>query len=332
MSSIRGVYFLANDKVADMAIAFLNSFRKYNPDILFCLIPYNSDIKIFENLSTIYNYAIFSNNVILEECDRISLNFHGRILGHYRKLAAWEGDFDEFIYIDIDTVVLSDVFFAFQFISKYDFITSHSSIPAIRKFVWKDSVYTSGMLNHYQINYAANTGFFVSHKSILSLYLVNKKLDNALKLLPHMELMCAEQPFLNYLFVTSGNYTSLHVIRYAEKRNDIALECWAGYPFLSLILLFGNVLSIKKYHKLLIHWAGLWQAGNFDRWIVSLYRFLGLKKELPLIRFFLKQKLLWKYFRNLKPEVNDIIRNQNNNCNYSVSVLGNSLDKGAFKE
>jgi hypothetical protein len=307
MSSIRGVYFLANDKVVDMAIAFLNSFRKYNPEILFCLIPYSSDIKILNKLSTIYNFTIFSDNRILEECDKISYNLHCQILGHYRKLAAWEGEFDEFIYIDIDTVVLASIDFAFQFISNYDFITSHSSIPAIRKFVWKDSVYTSDILNHCQINYAANTGFFVSHKSVLSISLVKHKLVNAIKLLPYMELMCAEQPFLNYLFVTSGKYTSLHVIRYVEKRNDIALECWAGYPFLSIILIFSKILPFKKYNILLIHWAGLWQAGKFDRWIVSLYKFWGLKKELPLIRFVLKQKILWKYFRNLKPEVNDIV-------------------------
>jgi hypothetical protein len=40
----RGVYFLANDGILDMAIAFLNSFPTYNPSIALCLIPNADDV------------------------------------------------------------------------------------------------------------------------------------------------------------------------------------------------------------------------------------------------------------------------------------------------
>lgn len=37
------VYFMANNKVLDMTIAFLNSFRMHNKELPLCLIPYNND-------------------------------------------------------------------------------------------------------------------------------------------------------------------------------------------------------------------------------------------------------------------------------------------------
>jgi hypothetical protein len=36
-----GVYFSANDVVYDWAIAFLNSYRTFNPDLRLILIPFN---------------------------------------------------------------------------------------------------------------------------------------------------------------------------------------------------------------------------------------------------------------------------------------------------
>ena len=38
-----GVYFSANDVVYDWAIAFLNSYRTFNPDLRLILIPFNEE-------------------------------------------------------------------------------------------------------------------------------------------------------------------------------------------------------------------------------------------------------------------------------------------------
>ena len=48
----RGVYFLANDGILDMAIAFLNSFRTYNPSTALCLIPYADDVEQLTSLGS----------------------------------------------------------------------------------------------------------------------------------------------------------------------------------------------------------------------------------------------------------------------------------------
>ena len=201
----RGVYFLASDGTAELARAFLNSFRKYNPDIPLCLIPFNEEFRKLENLQDQFNFSIFSDRQMIESCDEISRRFHGHVRGEYRKFCIWEGAFEEFVYIDVDTVILSD----------YDFVTAHSNMPEISAMVWRPSIRDAGKLSSGQIEFAANTGFVTSKLGALSMEEIKGKTEEALQLAEHMELFCKEQPLLNYLIVTSGKkYTSLFVLDY----------------------------------------------------------------------------------------------------------------------
>ena len=209
----RGVYFLADDGILDMAIAFLNSFRTYNPSIALCLIPYADNVEQLASLRQQYNFTIWSDVATLQWCDEISRSFHGCTVGQYRKLAIWEGPFDQFVYIDSDTVVLHSIDFALRYLDQFDFLTSHSDMPQIRSWVWKDSVYATGALTNKQISYAANTGFLASRRKCLSREQIQAQLPGAQALAQHMELLCCEQPLLNYLIVTSGlRYASLSTI------------------------------------------------------------------------------------------------------------------------
>jgi len=110
----RGAYFLANDQVLTLVIAFLNSFRKHNPNISLCLIPFDSNINELKKIQTEYNFSIYSDEEILKWCDQTSLYLRGEILGKLRKLAVLLGEFDEFVYFDIDTVVLDNIDFSFN--------------------------------------------------------------------------------------------------------------------------------------------------------------------------------------------------------------------------
>jgi len=300
METKRGVYFLANDAVLDLSIAFLNSFRKFNPDIPLCLLPYNEDCEKTYGFSRKYNFFIYPNNEVLIACDNISKNYFSYVSGNFRKLAMWEGPFEEFIYIDTDTVVLENVEFSYRFLSEYDFITSHSNIPSIRKFVWKDSIYSVNVLSQDQINYATNCGFITSHKKALSLSLVQQNLNTTLKIKDHMELGCVEQPFLNYLFVTSGKYTSLLVLFFTSPfREEVAFEQWGGRK--DGVVKNGRIyFPNEKAPTFLIHWAGIYRPNNFERWFFKKFLpSLGIKKEMPCISYFLPYRRLWKYYRYL---------------------------------
>lgn len=257
MTPSRGVYFLANNKVYDSVVAFLNSFRFHNKDIPLCLVPFNSDFDQIAALQEKYHFSIFDDQDILDRCDEMSKQFHGNVCGAYRKLAIWEGEFEEFAYIDCDTVVLDNIDFAFDHLSHTPVFTSHSHIDGLDKWVWTEGIEDTGILNEDQIEYSANTGFIVSSKSYLSVSEVEQRLPDALKLKDYMFLDCMEQPLLNYLFITSGKpYSSLLWFFLTGVSQDIKVESWAGTP--------GGVIENGKLtlkHSLpifLLHWAGGW--------------------------------------------------------------------------
>src|ERR1043165_8997469 len=95
----KGVYFVANDAIYDLAVAFLKSFRIHNPAVPLCLIPYDGELSRLLALSEQYNFACLEDHALFARCDEISARIHGKKFGHYRKLAAWHDPFDEFIYI-----------------------------------------------------------------------------------------------------------------------------------------------------------------------------------------------------------------------------------------
>lgn len=279
-SPTRGVYFLANNNVSELAIAFLNSFRKHNPDIALCLIPFNDKSDQIEALRDKYRFTVLEDKQLLAACDEISAHFHDKPLGTYRKLAAWEGPFDEFVYIDTDTIVLDSIDFVFENLAHADIFTSHSNLPHIRKWVWKDSIEGNDALTAEQIAFAANTGFFVSRKNLLDMRHIQSKVQAALVLKPHMELHCMEQPFLNYLIVTSGyRYGSLLTFRNSGVNRRVKLEWWAGNR--------GGFVRGGKFRVLfgppvfLLHWAGVWQKDG------------GSLSTIPY-------KRLWDHYRNLE--------------------------------
>jgi hypothetical protein len=281
----QGVYFMANNRVLELTTAFLNSFRTHNKDLMLCLIPYNDDFEQVAALKDTYNFSVFANQELLEICDAISLRFHDNIVGAYRKMVIWEGDFEQFIYIDIDTIVLESLSFVWKNLSHCKIFTSHSNLPEIQKWVWKDSIHKRDKLRRSQIEYAANTGFIVSTRKILPISWIIDQVDEALLLKEDMELFCMEQPFLNYLIVTSGyNYGSLlQFFRWDIGRDisrGIKLEFWAGLPGGKVKK--GKLIDPYRRPLFLVHWAGVWRENDEDL------------TKIPY------QKL-WSYYRNLDP-------------------------------
>ena len=273
MSRTRGVYFLANDRILDMTVAFLNSFRENNPTIPLCLVPYASDIEELVKLQDRYDFTVWADLDLLRRCDRVGWFFHGQIYGHYRKLALWEGMFDEFLYIDSDTVVLRDVDFVFDHLDDFDFVTAKSNIRADRQWVWHDSIQDVGKLTEEQVDFAANTGFIASRRGLLPFAKIRERLTAAVELGPHMQLWCIEQPLLNYLIVTSGRrYSSLYAIAAHTGATDIPQEEWAGG--FDAVVRDGVIVSPQSPPTLLVHWAGEWararlegtQIPHYDLW------------------------------------------------------------------
>lgn len=300
MNTSIGYYFLSNDRVLELTKAFLNSFRMHNPEAPLCLIPYNDDCSGVAALSKRYGFDVFSDITALERCDDISLQFCGSVDGSYRKLAMWDGEFEEFCYIDVDTVLLSSPDFVFPLLRDHPCLTSHSNIPGIRKFVWKQSIYRAGALDVDQIDFSANTGFVASCRTFLDLDRIEGKLDAALAVKNHMALYFQEQPLLNYLIVTAGQpYTSLFQLYWGQGVTEgIMLEHWAGTR--KGRIRDGQLVGTPA-PVFLVHWAGVWHPRPAEKCWHRLKQRLGwAASDLELdMSMRMPLKTLWKYYRSL---------------------------------
>jgi hypothetical protein len=300
-----GLYFLANNRVIDLCVAFLNSFRERNRSIPICLIPYDEHCDDVIQMRERFDFSVFEDKKILLACDRIGQQLHGKNVGEYRKLAAWHGTFEQFIYIDVDTVVCRNIDDLFHLLSECVFLSSHSNHPSTRKYTWKDSAIGSCDLSVDQIDYAANTGFIGSTRGALKIDMLGSTISGALKCREHMELRSAEQPFLNYAFVTSGlSYTSLSALREQHGQVHLPHECWAGDSRWDIKPRCEARYDGEMKDVLMVHWAGIW-ADNEPR--------LGGDKEsrdhcsrLRNIRRDLPKEELWTYYYTLIRSVDGV--------------------------
>lgn len=278
---MRGVYFLANDRMFEQCIAFLTSFRLNNPSIPLVLIPFDHYIQRLTSLQPKYRFSIWEREEVLTTCDELCCLVKGRSHGHFRKLACWEGPFDEFIYVDSDTVVLETLDVVFGFLSQWDFLASHSNIASIRKWVWKDSATRENSLTREQIAYSANTGFMCSKRNAVRVPDAFAAWHRIGSLAKDLNTELIDQPFLNYFIVTSGlRFSSLYSIFLMNRAVDIPLERWGGRelgPTLN-----GRFLSAMFPRTLLVHWAGEWKLAHAEN------------REI-------RNSNLWKYYRYLDP-------------------------------
>lgn len=296
----RGLYILANDRVHDLAATFLNSFRVTNPDLPVCVIPFDDADTRIRALCRQRGLRLYDDHDQLRRFDDLSLRLHGRIVGQYRKLAAWLGGFDEFIFIDTDTLALQPFDRVFDLLGEYDYIAGHSDYPHIRSWTWRDSAYAGAGLTAEQINFAANTGFFASKASGFNPAALDTAVARALQIRAHMELNAYEQSFLNLLVVTSGlRYTSLARLAAASPEADVPCECWPGDKAWSLNARHELHYAGRKKSVLFIHWAGCWWPTPFERRIERLLIKLGFRIKPADVRYRLRFKRLWRHYRDL---------------------------------
>jgi hypothetical protein len=266
---------VANDSIRELVIAFLNSFRRSNPTTPLCLIPFDDDVEAVAALSATYDFAVWEDYRPLKQCDDFSLSFHVDTKGHFRKLAAWEGDYEEFLYIDCDTAVLRGIDFVFDHLDDFGFVVATSNIPGR---AWNPSISESGKLTPQQYEFAANTGFVASRKGSLTLAGIAEVLPAARELAPHMKLGY-EQPLLNYLMVTSGlRYTSLRELGRAAPEAGIPGEVFAWTP--GVVARDGDIMAPASPPTLFVHWTAPVKPTGPDKESVPLYE-------------------LWQYYRNL---------------------------------
>src|ERR1041385_3167220 len=106
-----GLYFLANDRVLNWSIAFLESVRSHEPELRLVMIPFDSRIDEIARLADQYRFEIFDHRS-LSELDEIGKTFYPTWeiwQRTFRKFAVFWGPLERFIFSDVDIVHLEGV-------------------------------------------------------------------------------------------------------------------------------------------------------------------------------------------------------------------------------
>ncbi len=203
----RGIYIVANDRVIDNAIALLNSIRCYDTEVPVYLIPFNENYhKVLDTLATLHNVQIFPDLQLIEKfTNRIGEIFDRDFLAlpnKMRKLVAWFGPLDEFIYIDTDIVVFEKIADNLDKLVEVDFFCCdyHHANDKLRN-IFSPLVKEQQIFTDKQLEDVFNSGFWASKKGIIT----EQQMDDALcECASHREYFdfsegVTDQPILNYL-------------------------------------------------------------------------------------------------------------------------------------
>ncbi|MBW4668112.1 MAG: methionine synthase [Cyanomargarita calcarea GSE-NOS-MK-12-04C] len=134
-----GIYTLANDAVYDQLVALLNSIEKnVSSDIPICIIPYNEqldlvkqeiksrkNVTLFENYDAIKLWDDFVNEVweAHPRAKDSKLTRPGWYKGFvHRKFAAFDGDFEKFVFYDADSLAMKPIDDIVDKLDKYDLV------------------------------------------------------------------------------------------------------------------------------------------------------------------------------------------------------------------
>ena len=272
---MRGIYIVANDKVGENAIALMSSIRLRDPEIPVFLIPFNEDHKtVAERLATLYNVQIFPDLDFLETLTaKIGEIFPRDFLAlpnKMRKLAAWFGPLDEFLYIDTDILFFTPVVNTLAYLDQADFIWCDYHYTRGLKDVFSEVIPQKNIFEPDALEDVFNSGLWGSRKSALSL----EQLYDVLKeCAAHKEYFdfssgCTDQPIMNYL-VLKTMARRLNIV----KVNAGEPGSWGGSPHFERR---GDVLFDGDRPLRYLHWAGTpMRTGGPYRDLWTHYRYLN---------------------------------------------------------
>jgi hypothetical protein len=212
---MNGICTLGNDYVFDQLVALLNSIDAIlGAETPVCIYPFDEQMqRISEEISQRPNVFIYDNQDAINRWDKFMLEASPasmnrdkyRIYGGHRRFCAFDGPFDNFIYMDADTLVMNSLDLVFEKLNKYDCVVYDF------QFKHPDKVYNinSSKLFHVFDEERIQkeifcSGFYASKKGIFTEDKI-AELSSYLKA-GEQEILypTGDQPVLNYMFMRSG--------------------------------------------------------------------------------------------------------------------------------
>ncbi|BAY66029.1 hypothetical protein NIES22_61420 [Calothrix brevissima NIES-22] len=240
-----GVYFSANDVVYDWAIAFLNSFRTFNPDLRLILIPFNDECDRLLKLSDTYKFEVYTDSSF-SRLEAIGQAFE---LGYtptgpywFRRYASFWGPLNYFMYLDVRQLVLADLkpFIKAVETLGFDFLHYDCAI---------DQVYQQGAFRQELLRQGRGRGFnsgrWASRHGLFSIEEFEQLAESALKIRNQLNPRNTDQAFINYC-------CDIKPVRYGHLAEVIGGICQHGWARQS-----GKIYQKdRKYY--------LWDYGGLD--------------------------------------------------------------------
>lgn len=253
-----GVYFSANDAVYEWTVAFLNSFRQFNPKLRLILIPFDANIERLIQLQPQYGFEIYQDKSFaeLEEIGQLLELGHTSSGPHwFRRYAAFWGPLDEFLYLDARVLTLADLEPLVRAPSSYDFDLLHYDCAL-------NQVYQPGPLRRQILRAGRGRGFlsgmWASRKSLFTLDEFEKLGQEALAVRDQLNPRNTDQAFINYCC----DMKPVRCGHFAEVLGGICQFAWAHQPGKiykesGKYYLWDYGAQDHKKQIVLLHWAGL---------------------------------------------------------------------------
>jgi hypothetical protein len=197
-----GIAIIANDRVADWLLPFLESYLATTAATPLYLIPYDDNVALTRRAADVYGINFVEPDS--EELDALARKLYPMFPAHRRRLRKFLSlalPLDEVIYLDVDIILFQDFSPLFGLLEpgRRDFIIS----AATDEYVYNKKHKAYDFLNNVTM---FNDGFFLTSKNILSLqdfYDVIDK-DEAIFHEVRQRGMLFAQPLTNFMIHRRG--------------------------------------------------------------------------------------------------------------------------------
>jgi hypothetical protein len=160
-----GIAIVANDRIADWLLPFLESYRATNAATPLYLIPYDDNLNLTKRAADVYGVHMVNEDS--RELDAMASRLYPLFPGHRRRLRKFLSlalPLDEVLYLDVDVILFRDMSEVFGKLDpgKVDFIMASTS----EEYVYNSKRDRYDFLRNARL---FNDGFFLTSNKILSL-------------------------------------------------------------------------------------------------------------------------------------------------------------------
>jgi len=243
-----GVAVLANDRVFDWLLPFLESYRESNSAIPLHLIPFDDNLSRTRRAAEVYGARIFEGD--MARVDALAKRLYPLFPHHrrrLRKLQALTLPCDRVIYMDADTILFRSLETVFSSLGDHeaDFVVASRSNEYVFNKRYEEYPFLRDVMRF-------NDGFFLTSREFLSLEDFEQVIDTDVAIFHRVRKrgMLFAQPLVNFVVHRLG----LTVSTLADRVTNASNESY--YKAEGVTMGEAGPLDWQGHDIYFAHWAG----------------------------------------------------------------------------